>query len=324
MKILIADDETGVKTLFRHFMEQYPSPYTEYKMANTGEELRNLCLQESFDIVFSDIKMPGLTGLEAIYEIKNASENDTASYYIISGYGEFEFAQQAIRLGIKDYILKPVRYSVIEKILRSEEEKLFLGLSLENAWAMKDEKAAMELSQAIQNLAASYEERYKSFYSSLNGWKSRAAGNGIPIDGEYFRKWFGSDLGTFNEQRAFLEKATLSSTDGSYSKELMMKIISQIEDNYRNPSLGLDMIADQLGYSTQYLSMIFSKETGIPFSLYLTKKRIENAKHLLDTTKMKVKDIAKLCGYSYTSYFIKVFRKETGFSPNEWRDDPNS
>ena len=324
MKILIADDETGVKTLFRHFMEQYPSPYTEYKMANTGEELRNLCLQESFDIVFSDIKMPGLTGLEAIYEIKNASENDTASYYIISGYGEFEFAQQAIRLGIKDYILKPVRYSVIEKILRSEEEKLFLGLSLENAWAMKDEKAAMELSQAIQNLAASYEERYKSFYSSLNGWKSRAAGNGIPIDGEYFRKWFGSDLGTFNEQRAFLEKATLSNTDGSYSKELMMKIISQIEDNYRNPSLGLDMIADQLGYSTQYLSMIFSKETGIPFSLYLTKKRIENAKHLLDTTKMKVKDIAKLCGYSYTSYFIKVFRKETGFSPNEWRDDPNS
>ena len=324
MKILIADDETGVKTLFRHFMEQYPSPYTEYKMANTGEELRNLCLQESFDIVFSDIKMPGLTGLEAIYEIKNASENDTASYYIISGYGEFEFAQQAIRLGIKDYILKPVRYSVIEKILRSEEEKLFLGLSLENAWAMQDEKAAMELSQAIQNLAASYEERYKSFYSSLNGWKSRAAGNGIPIDGEYFRKWFGSDLGTFNEQRAFLEKATLSNTDGSYSKELMMKIISQIEDNYRNPSLGLDMIADELGYSTQYLSMIFSKETGIPFSLYLTKKRIENAKHLLDTTKMKVKDIAKLCGYSYTSYFIKVFRKETGFSPNEWRDDPNS
>ena len=98
----------------------------------------------------------------------------------------------------------------------------------------------------------------------------------------------------------------------------------QIDDNYRNPSLGLDMIADQLGYSTQYLSMIFSKETGIPFSLYLTKKRIENAKHLLDTTKMKVKDIAKLCGYSYTSYFIKVFRKETGFSPNEWRDDPNS
>ena len=324
MKILIADDETGVKTLFRHFMEQYPSPYTEYKMANTGEELRNLCLQESFDIVFSDIKMPGLTGLEAIYEIKNASENDTASYYIISGYGEFEFAQQAIRLGIKDYILKPVRYSAIEKILRSEEEKLFLGLSLENAWAMQDEKAAMELSQAIQNLAASYEERYKSFYSSLNGWKSRAAGNGIPIDGEYFRKWFGSDLGTFNEQRAFLEKATLSNTDGSYSKELMMKIISQIEDNYRNPSLGLDMIADELGYSTQYLSMIFSKETGIPFSLYLTKKRIENAKHLLDTTKMKVKDIAKLCGYSYTSYFIKVFRKETGFSPNEWRDDPNS
>ena len=141
-KILIADDEMGVKTLFKHFMEQYPSPYTEYKMVSTGEELRNTCLQEAFDIVFSDIKMPGLTGLEAIYEIKNASKNDTTSYYIISGYEEFEFAQQAIRLGIKDYILKPVRYSVVEEILRNEEEKLFLGLSLEDAWAMHDKEAA--------------------------------------------------------------------------------------------------------------------------------------------------------------------------------------
>ena len=102
MKVLIADDEMGVKTLLKHFIEQYPSPYIEYKMASSGEEMRNLCLQKSFDIVFSDIKMPGLSGLEAIYEIKHASKNDNTSYYIISGYGEFEFAQQAIRLGIKD------------------------------------------------------------------------------------------------------------------------------------------------------------------------------------------------------------------------------
>ena len=322
MKILIADDEMGVKTLFKHFMEQYPSPYTEYKMVSTGEELRNTCLQEAFDIVFSDIKMPGLTGLEAIYEIKNASESDTTSYYIISGYEEFEFAQQAIRLGIKDYILKPVRYSVIEEILRKEEEKLFLGLSLEDAWAMHDKEAAMRLSQAIQDLAASYVETYKSFYSSLTGWRDMAGAKKIPIESDYFKKWFDTECDTFDKQYKFLEEATLSGTDGSYSKELMLKIVSQIDANYRNPSLGLDMIADQLGYSTQYLSMIFSKETGTPFSLYLTKKRIENAKRLLSTTKMKIKDIAGMCGYSYTSYFIKVFRKETGSSPAEWRDGP--
>ena len=187
MRVLIADDENGVRSMFSHFMEQYPSPYTEYQMVSTGEELRNTCLQEAFDIVFSDIKMPGLTGLEAIYEIKNASESDTTSYYIISGYEEFEFAQQAIRLGIKDYILKPVRYSVIEEILRKEEEKLFLGLSLEDAWAMHDKEAAMRLSQAIQDLAASYVETYKSFYSSLTGWRDMAGAKKIPIESDYFK-----------------------------------------------------------------------------------------------------------------------------------------
>ena len=132
---------------------------------------------------------------------------------------------------------------------------------------------------------------------------------------------FGKDEDDYRMQVSFLERSTSSISDGSYSKDLMQRITANIDENFRNPSIGLDMIADELGYSTQYLSAIFSKETGIHFSQYLTRKRLSNAKQLLNTTNLKVKDIAEMCGYSYPSYFIKVFRKETGCSPQEWRDE---
>ena len=60
MRVLIADDENGVRSMFSHFMEQYPSPYLEYTIVDTGERLRNQCLQNPADVVFTDIKMPDL------------------------------------------------------------------------------------------------------------------------------------------------------------------------------------------------------------------------------------------------------------------------
>ncbi len=321
MKILIADDENAMRSILSHFMEQYPSPYTDYMIVDTGEALRNACLQSPPDIVFSDIRMPDLSGLEAIYEIKQAVESETTNYYIISGFGEFEYAQKAIKLGIKDYILKPVRYSTIEKILMDEERNHFLGLSLETAWSILDERKALELSGCIQNLAASFQEGGQAFFNTLSEWKKKSEEKAIAIDPAFFAKRFGKDEDDYRMQVSFLERSTSNISEGSYSKDLMQRITANIDENFRNPSIGLDMIADELGYSTQYLSAIFSKETGIHFSQYLTRKRLSNAKHLLNTTNLKVKDIAEMCGYSYPSYFIKVFRKETGCSPQEWRDE---
>ena len=195
MKILIADDENAMRSILSHFMEQYPSPYTDYMIVDTGEALRNACLQSPPEIVFSDIRMPDLSGLEAIYEIKQAVESETTNYYIISGFGEFEYAQKAIKLGIKDYILKPVRYSTIEKILMDEERNHFLGLSLETAWSIRDERKALELSGCIQNLAASFQEGGQAFFNTLSEWKKKSEEKAIAIDPAFFAKRFGKDEG---------------------------------------------------------------------------------------------------------------------------------
>lgn len=317
MKVLMADDEAAIRSLFRHFLDKYPSPYITYEIFSTGDELRQACLKNAPNVVFTDIKMPGTSGLEAIYEIKQATADNATGYYVISGYTDFDYALQSLRLGIKDYLLKPMKYSQIESILRKEEENIFMGITLEDAWKLNNESLARKLSDCVQNLALAYQIRDRSYQKVLQNWAFIASG--IPIDKTYFKEKFGTAIEDFSAQKTFFENASESESEEKYSRQIVKKVVEIIENNYQNAALGMDSIADKLGYSTQYLSMAFSKEEGMHFSSYLTKVRINNAIHLLENTKMRVKDIAEACGYSYSSYFIKVFRKQTGHSPEEFR-----
>ena len=317
MKVLMADDEAAIRSLFRHFLDKYPSPYITYEIFSTGDELRQACLKNAPNVVFTDIKMPGTSGLEAIYEIKQATADNATGYYVISGYTDFDYALQSLRLGIKDYLLKPMKYSQIESILRKEEENIFMGITLEDAWKLNNESLARKLSDCVQNLALAYQIRDRSYQKVLQNWAFIASG--IPIDKTYFKEKFGTAIEDFSAQKTFFENASESESEEKYSRQIVKKVVEIIENNYQNAALGMDSIADKLGYSTQYLSMAFSKEEGMHFSAYLTKVRINNAIHLLENTKMRVKDIAEACGYSYSSYFIKVFRKQTGHSPEEFR-----
>lgn len=89
-----------------------------------------------------------------------------------------------------------------------------------------------------------------------------------------------------------------------------MKMISQ---GY-NKGLTLESVAAALNITPVYLSSVFSKETGQPFSNYLTQFRIGKAKALLLTGDYKIYEIAEMVGYSDSKYFCKVFKKCTGMS----------
>ena len=65
--------------------------------------------------------------------------------------------------------------------------------------------------------------------------------------------------------------------------------------------------------------MLFKREVGINFSVFLKRFRISHAKRLLKGTDMKVREVAAACGYSNSNYFIKVFREVTGTVPTDFR-----
>jgi YesN/AraC family two-component response regulator len=117
MKILIVDDEQDVETLFlQKFRKEIKSKELEVMFAFSGDEaLRLLEEEDSPEVVyvFSDINMPGMTGLELLEKIKSRFSNTHVS--MISAYRDTDNYEKAIKSGAKSFFSKPVDFESLKR-----------------------------------------------------------------------------------------------------------------------------------------------------------------------------------------------------------------
>jgi len=99
------------------------------------------------------------------------------------------------------------------------------------------------------------------------------------------------------------------------------QVVSAIDfiANHLHSRVLLEDAAEQLKLSPAYLSRLFKKETGIPFSEYVNKMKTEEASALLLYTERTDTEISNLLAFSSQSYFIKIFRKHFGMTPKEYK-----
>ncbi len=114
-KMLIADDEQIVLDGLRFMIENNFKEIEIVATAKTGREAIEFSRNHMLDIIFTDIKMPGINGIEAIAEIRKF--NRDVRVVILSAYEQFEYAQQAVELGVSDYLLKPVHEEKLVEVL---------------------------------------------------------------------------------------------------------------------------------------------------------------------------------------------------------------
>ena len=84
--------------------------------------------------------------------------------------------------------------------------------------------------------------------------------------------------------------------------------------------LSLKTLSFQFNLSAAYLGQLYKKETGENFSSQLNIIRVDQAKILLRNPLLKEYEIAKEVGYSDSSYFFRIFKKQTGMNPSEYRE----
>ncbi len=107
IKVVIADDEENVCQLIRGLIDWKSLDMEIVGVAHNGVEALELIKTLSPDLMITDIRMPGYDGLEMIQRAKMIKDN--LDFIIISGYRHFEYAQNAIKYGVSDYLLKPIK-----------------------------------------------------------------------------------------------------------------------------------------------------------------------------------------------------------------------
>ena len=109
-----------------------------------------------------------------------------------------------------------------------------------------------------------------------------------------------------------------SRIQGRYG-DVILKAKDYIQNNFKSQDTCLKSVASAVNFSPNHFSTIFSQECGMTFIEYLTNVRIEEAKKLLRTTDMKGADIAYESGFSDPHYFSFIFKKTTGLSPRDYK-----
>lgn len=116
IRVLVAEDELPLLRGIKNMIEKIDPEFQVIKCASNGRDAIDFLMNNSVDVLFTDINMPLTDGIELLeFVSKNYPQ---CQKVVISGYGEFEYAQQAIRLGVKEYLLKPIVFDDLSKILQ--------------------------------------------------------------------------------------------------------------------------------------------------------------------------------------------------------------
>ncbi len=241
-KILLVDDERGIAEGLSILLMGMGKPWEIVGIAEDGEQGIQLVHQLHPDLVITDVRMPVMDGLTMTQIL--CEEGAGCRFIILSGYADFTYAKQAMKLGVRAYVTKPV-----------------------------DED---ELAEAIDTL-----------------WKDMKEDDSIPEEeDEPDRPVKRRD--SFDELRDYVAE--------HYNQEMTLQDLS--ERFFLNPA---------------YISQLFKKKAGMTYQSFVTTLRIERARKYLEETDLMVYEISELVGYSDTVYFSRVFEKNMGIRPSEYR-----
>ncbi|MHA9740173.1 response regulator [Robinsoniella peoriensis] len=121
IKVLIAEDEIPLLRGIKTMIEKLNPEFSVVMCAHNGKEAITYLKSNRVDVIFTDINMPLADGIE-VMDYANEKYPEAAKV-VISGYSDFSYAQQAIRCGVKEYLLKPIVKEELEKTLHNISER---------------------------------------------------------------------------------------------------------------------------------------------------------------------------------------------------------
>ena len=329
ISVIIADDDYSVcHGLANHILWEELDAEVIMLAENGAEVLKKLA-ETDVDLIISDIRMPVMDGLELLrYMHKNGM---TVNTILLSAYAEFEYAQEAISLGVREYITKPItreKLNRIENFVRrvAAEKKMTERVMFEvydpefrkrflEAVAERDRDAVEEflvIDSSFSNLVL-----YKEYCLALTKMMP-------DITAEDKNSQMALLVAATNISECkhlMLEKILKQPAKREHTKEMQTveSIIAYVNDNYPDSNLNVQSIATHFGLSPGYVSTLFKAENGSSLSDWITTCRISKSGELLSATGKTIQQIANEVGYDDMRYFMRLFKKRMGLTPTQYR-----
>ncbi|MFV0342536.1 MAG: response regulator [Anaerocolumna sp.] len=177
MKLLIVDDEMQIRTGLEQGINWSEMGFTDVFTAQNGVEALELCNRYKTELIITDIRMPGIDGIELSRRIMRNYQ--LVEIIILSGYSDFKYAKEAIKLGAFDYLLKPININeLLESVQRAKDSIMQKFHATKNMEAYQQINRERELQQLILNKdkIAREDEKKLCDYLTINYKKELVAG----------------------------------------------------------------------------------------------------------------------------------------------------
>lgn len=353
--VLIVDDDLAALYMLKRYKK-----WGEYGFSVEGEAcdgkdaLRKLDTKE-YDLIITDIKMPGMDGIEFIQELR--SRQDDTCIVFLSTHSDFQFARQGIRFGVFEYMTKPLEEAALNDILTRAgayiSEKKFREERLTSSEKAQEEDSGIYYPVDHENLIISYiltadlrlkETLLETFreicrlYDGDSG-KVRVLANTLlyniktRIDEKFpwLKKLEGpiisagiADLGEaclmegeFAAQLLDIKEKILK-YQLNHSDSIIRRICQCVMDNIES-EINLESIANEVHISKDYVGKLFKQKVMCNFNDYVTKMKMEHAKYLILAGDLKNYEISERLGYKKADYFSSLFKAHTGLTPSEYK-----
>ncbi|MFV0401585.1 MAG: response regulator [Oscillospiraceae bacterium] len=336
LSLLIADDEKVIRESLAECLNWEEIGIRVVGCCANGLEALDVIIDENPDIVMTDIKMPGLNGLELIEKIQSIDRD--IEFIILSGYREFDFAKKAMEFGVRRYLLKPVsEEQVLESVLdavKSCENRRAAKTAVEERTRLRQQLPEQLLHLTEEGGKEEAEAAMRAYLAAVEEHSALRAAGAHLISGILTQQQMPEEEheGVFDEiyretdRDALVDRvvetalALLWKDKGG--NDLVQLVKGYVRQNLADSTLSLKQIASQYAHvNVDYLSRLFVQETGEKFSHYLNRKRVEKAKQLLQGDSGKVYQVAEQVGLGHNPrYFGQVFKKYTGMTPSAFTE----
>mgnify|MGYP000161406916 CR=1 FL=1 len=259
-RVLLVDDEAWALVGIRKIFKWNEKGFEVIGETTDSEEAFQMICEQKPDVVFTDIRMPEVSGIDLIKMTRDRG-GDT-EFVIISGFGEFSYAQEALRQGAFDYRLKPLQYSEADELL----EKLFAHLEEKNKNSRHRDKSVDAVSTVMEMDHCKHIDANENFKDLLMFVNQN-------FKQELYLKELSSKFFINETYCSELFKKVTGKTFSEYINNLRIKNACRLFDT---TGLTVDEVAREIGYKDYYyFNKVFKKYTGsTPFKYRRSKKQL--------------------------------------------------